>query len=72
MDRRVMEKLGLKPGDRLKSSEIFALVRDKIKPGDLADICRGCEWQSLGFCQRGLEHLTQEDANARRRRQDAT
>jgi hypothetical protein len=52
-----MEKLGIKPGDRLKASEIFALVREKIKPGDLAKICHGCEWHSLGFCQRGLEQL---------------
>jgi hypothetical protein len=66
MDHRVMEKLGIKPGDRLKASELFAQVREKIMPGDLADICRGCEWQSLGFCLRGLEHLRQEDARTPR------
>jgi uncharacterized protein len=61
MDRRVMERLGLKAGDRLKARKLFALVREKIKPGDLQDICCGCEWQSLEFCQRGLEQLTQQD-----------
>ena len=63
MDRRVMEKLGIKPGDRFKAREIFDLIREKIKPGDLQDICCGCEWQTLGFCQRGLEQLGQQDAS---------
>ncbi len=61
MDRRVMKKLGIKPGDRFKAREIFELVREKIRPADLDDICRGCEWISLSFCQRGLEQLAQQD-----------
>ena len=57
MDRRVMEKLGIRPGDRFKARELFALVKEKIRPDDLKDICGGCEWLPLGFCQRGLEQL---------------
>ena len=62
MDHRVMEKLDIKPGDRFKAREIFELIKEKIKPGDIELICRGCEWKSLGFCQRGLEQLGQQDA----------
>lgn len=58
MDRRVMKKLGIRPGDRLRSRELYALVKEKIKPEDFKDICRGCEWYNLGFCPRGLENLS--------------
>jgi hypothetical protein len=57
MDRRVIERLGIRPGDRFRASELFEMVRQKIEPEDLKDICRGCEWIGLGFCQRGLENL---------------
>jgi hypothetical protein len=58
MDRRLIEKLEIKAGDHFKARELFALVREKIKPEDLRDICRGCEWLSLEFCPRGLEKLS--------------
>jgi hypothetical protein len=57
IDRRVMERLGIKPGDRFKASELYALVKEKIKPGDINEICQGCEWLNLGFCPRGLANL---------------
>ncbi len=57
MDRRVMEKLGIRPGDRFKASELFDLIKEKIRPEDFKDICGGCEWLPLGFCARGLEQL---------------
>lgn len=57
MDRRVMEKLGIHPGDRFKVRDIYALVKERIKPEDLKELCYGCEWNVLGFCQRGLEKL---------------
>jgi hypothetical protein len=62
MDRRVIKKLGIMSGDRSKAHEIYALVREKIVPGDFNEICHGCEWESLGFCLRGLKQLQQEDA----------
>jgi uncharacterized protein len=66
MDRRVMEKLEIRPGDRFKARDLYALVKEKIKPADLKDICRGCEWMSLDFCIRGLEQLKPEDAKVPR------
>jgi hypothetical protein len=59
MDRRVMDRLGIRPGDRFKARELFGLIKEKIRPDDFKDICGGCEWLALGFCTRGLEQLQQ-------------
>lgn len=60
MDHRIMEKLDIRPHDRFKVREIYALIKEKIRPEDMNDFCRGCEYFSLGFCRRGLESLTIE------------
>jgi uncharacterized protein len=57
MDRRVMDRLGIRPGDRFKAREIYEMLKDAIGPEDMKDICRGCEWLNLGFCPRGLAKL---------------
>jgi hypothetical protein len=67
LDRRVMEKLEIKPGDRFKASDLFALIKEKISPSDIRDLCRGCEWLSLEFCPRGLEKLSTLDMFADRK-----
>ncbi len=67
MDHRVMDRLEIKAGDRFKARDIFALVQEKIKPEDLRDICRGCEWLSLEFCPRGLEKLSTLDMFAEKK-----
>ncbi|MGA9139406.1 MAG: DUF1284 domain-containing protein [Methanocella sp.] len=61
MDRRVMAKLDIRPGDRFKARDLFALIKEKIGPSDIRDLCRGCEWLSLEFCPRGLEKLSTLD-----------
>ncbi len=58
MDRRVMEKLEINPHDRFKVKEIYALVKEKIRPEDFKELCRGCDYLPLGFCYRGLESLS--------------
>lgn len=58
MDRRVLEKLDIKPHDRFTARDIYALVKEKIKPGDFQYLCCGCEFEALGFCRRGLESLS--------------
>jgi hypothetical protein len=57
IDARVMEKLGIEPGDRFKAKDLYALVKEKIEPDDIKDICQGCDWLNLGFCPRGLANL---------------
>ncbi|HMK46534.1 MAG TPA: DUF1284 domain-containing protein [Methanocella sp.] len=57
MDRRVMDRLGIKAGDRFKAKDIYNMIKARIRPEDLKELCSGCEWLSLGFCPRGLESL---------------
>jgi len=57
IDGRVMERLGIKPGDRFKAKDLYALIKEKIQPRDIKDICQGCDWLNLGFCPRGLANL---------------
>ncbi len=57
IDRRVMELLDIKPGQRFKARDLYARIKEKIHPGDINDICKGCEWLNLGFCPRGLAKL---------------
>ncbi len=33
IDRRVMEKLDIKPGDRFKAKDLYAMVKEKIRAG---------------------------------------
>jgi hypothetical protein len=57
IDHRVMEWLCIKPGDRFKAAELYELIKERIKPEDIKEICKGCEWLDLGFCSRGLASL---------------
>ena len=61
IDRRVMELLDIKPGQRFKARDLYARIKEKIHPGDFNDICRGCEWLNLGFCPRGLARLEKSE-----------
>jgi len=47
-DQGVASSLGIKIGDEMPSQEIWALVKGRITPLDLHQLCRGCEW--LDYC----------------------
>ncbi len=49
--------LELFPGDRLTWGEAKARIRNRIRPGDLATLCAGCRWLSLGLCEEALGDL---------------
>lgn len=49
--------LGVRPGDRLTWGQAKARIRSLVKPGDLTDICTGCQWLSLGYCEASLKDL---------------
>ncbi|MBT9160333.1 MAG: DUF1284 domain-containing protein [Dehalococcoidia bacterium] len=49
-DQRIAIRLGIKIGDELPSRELWALVRGRIAPLDLPQLCDGCEW--LDYCLR--------------------
>ncbi|MCX7646433.1 MAG: DUF1284 domain-containing protein [Rhodobacteraceae bacterium] len=49
--------LGLAPGDRIRWGEALARIRARVRPGDLARLCAGCEWLELGLCEAALARL---------------
>lgn len=50
IDRRVLENLGLQPGEIYRFDELSGLVREKITAEVLSDICAGCGWLARGWC----------------------
>jgi hypothetical protein len=56
-DRNVLAALGLGPGDELSWSGIQQRIRAFISPSWLEEVCRDCEWFTLGYCVEGLEKL---------------
>jgi len=57
-DRKVLRRLGLKPGARLTARAAYALIRARITPEDLRrDLCAECRWVALGYCEEGLAVL---------------
>lgn len=47
-DLRVLKKLGLKKGMKLKAKDIFFLANEKLKNiSDIQDICGDCEWKEI-------------------------
>ena len=62
-DQAVAARLGVRIEDEVRSPEIWTLVRCRIRPPDLPQLCGECEW--LGYCLnwfgerwRGLNHTT--------------
>ncbi|MHB8170046.1 MAG: DUF1284 domain-containing protein [Thermincolia bacterium] len=51
MDREVLTRLGLNPGQKVTLRETRSLIREKILPQHLQEICQDCRWLSLGYCQ---------------------
>lgn len=55
--------LGLAPGDRLTWGAALERIGERVQPGDLSTICKGCQWLDLGVCEAALARLHQtEDA----------
>lgn len=53
-DRQVLQRLGLPHSGRLCYRELQNLIRFRIKPEDLNEICCTCPWLSLGYCKEGI------------------
>ncbi|MBI4743813.1 MAG: DUF1284 domain-containing protein [Actinobacteria bacterium] len=54
-DRKVFEKIGIKPNSILKVKEAILEVQENIRPDDLDNLCKNCEWFNLGYCKEGLK-----------------
>lgn len=57
MDKDVAGRLGIEIGTELQSQEVWGLVKERIAPLDLPEICKGCEWLNLRYCAEGLGNL---------------
>ncbi len=53
----VLEKLGLKVGDRVRWRDILERIRRSVGCDDLSSICGTCRWLPLGYCREGLNRL---------------
>ncbi len=56
IDARVLDCLGLDVGGVYSFGSLVEAVRTRIAPQALSAICRGCAWESHGWCAAGLEH----------------
>jgi len=63
LDSEFLDRLGFEAGTQVLAGEAWERVKERLAPGDLAQICRDCEWFGLGYCAEGLERLRQ-GANA--------
>ena len=60
MDRRVLKKLDLQPGEIYLKSELIRHTADKIEPDDLDELCASCSWLSYGVCKKGIADLAKK------------
>ncbi len=56
-DREVGERLELGARKEYGIRRILNLIKKKIKPGDLSDICGDCPWLEMGYCEEGLRRI---------------
>ncbi|MBI4300944.1 MAG: DUF1284 domain-containing protein [Chloroflexi bacterium] len=56
-DGRILERLGLEPGDSLTWAEVMERIRANIAPEDVDELCADCEWLSLGYCREGVRMM---------------
>lgn len=57
LDLQHSKRLGVRPGDRLTWGQAKARIRSLVQPGDLAQVCSGCQWLELGYCEDSLKAL---------------
>lgn len=57
LDLAHSKALGVRAGDQLTWGQAKARIRSLVKPGELAQLCSGCQWLSLGYCEESLKEL---------------
>lgn len=57
LDASHADALGLAPGDVLSWDDAQARILERVKPGDLTQVCDGCQWLRYGMCEAALARL---------------
>ena len=57
IDARHAKALSLHPGDRLTWGQAKARMKSNVRPEDLTQICKGCQWLELGLCEASVRDL---------------
>jgi len=57
LDSKLLDRLGFEAGTQILAGEAWERVKERLAPGDLAEICGDCEWLGLGYCAEGLKRL---------------
>lgn len=55
-DLRVLNVLGIKPQSHLSFDSLVKIIK-KTSEINLDNLCTGCEWLKLGFCDEGISKL---------------
>jgi len=56
-DRTILEVLEIKTGEVFSYQEITNRIKEKMTEEKMEDICKNCQWFSLGYCLEGLKNL---------------
>lgn len=60
LDLRHATALGLKIGEQISWGQALQLIKARVKPDDLDNICKGCQWLEYGMCKQALGQLHNE------------
>ncbi len=61
-DAAVLAALGLSAGARLDSRDTVRAAAENVDADRLKDICGGCQWLPLGYCEEGLRQGRPKDS----------
>jgi hypothetical protein len=56
-DLAVLKKLGLAPGMKILTKELWRTVFRALRLTDMRTLCRDCEWFKLHYCTEGLRRF---------------
>lgn len=45
IDMKVLKKLDLRKGGKIKAKDILTIIKTKLKVNDIEDICGNCQWK---------------------------
>ncbi|WP_235680206.1 DUF1284 domain-containing protein [Paenibacillus albicereus] len=56
-DSEIAGLIGMLPGDTRSWSAICEAVAARVRPDDVATLCRDCRWEPYGMCREGVAHI---------------